>query len=86
MKMFIPKERPDVFEILMTKKELELLNRCGFCLKYGEKIRRSYLFEELFANHASWLYTDKRRNEFICPLLEILQQDLNGMVLIKERT
>ena len=86
MKTFIPKEIPPVLEIPMTKKELELLNRCGFYLTFGKKVRRSFLFEELFQHHVSWLYTNKRREEFICSLLEILQQDLNGLVLIKERS
>jgi hypothetical protein len=51
-------------------------------IDYNKAVRKSLVFEGVFKYHA--MYPDNVRNLYLCPLLDLLIQDLNGSVILKE--
>ena len=50
-------------------------------IQLDEYARKTFVFELIFVNHANGhLFTDSERNNVLCPMLDVLTEDLKGCV------
>ena len=71
-------------EIVVNELTLTVIRDCcgDGTIDYNKPVRKSYLFEGVFKFHGA--YPDNVRNQYLCPFLDILIKDLNGLVILKE--
>ena len=71
-------------EIVVSENTLTIIRECSKddTIEYNRPCRKSLLFEGVMKYHGG--YPDKIRNGILCPLLDLLLKDLNGMVVLKE--
>jgi len=71
-------------EIVIGESTLTILRECckDSTIDYNRPVRKSFLFEGVMKYHGG--YPDQVRNGTLCPFLDLVGKDLNGLVILKE--